>query len=215
MAPMMSSRRKSRCPIFDVFPRRSLPPDEFCFGVSPIHAAKSRPLEKVSADGAKASIAADGRRLFLAACEHGLEGIIAKDRESPYRSGRLGDWLKIKCVQSDGFAIVGYEHSFVARAGIASLLLGARQGRKLVYVGSVGTGFSERTAHKLREALDKLKVKKPPVEYSGRPKYIVWVKPKLVAEVEYRASTHDGKLRHSSHKGLREPEENAGIYEIE
>ena len=52
-------------------------------------------------------IEADGRRLFLAACEHGLEGIIAKDRESTYRSGRLGDWLKIKCVQSDGFAIVG------------------------------------------------------------------------------------------------------------
>ncbi|MHC2297891.1 hypothetical protein ACVJBD_002097 [Rhizobium mongolense] len=125
--------------------------------------------------------------MFFAACEHGLEGIIAKDRESPYRSGRRGDWQKIKCIQSDGFAIVGYEHSFVARAGIGSLLLGASHGRKLVYVGSVGTGFNERTAHELREALDKLKVKKPPVEYSGRRKYIVWVKPTLVAEVEYRA----------------------------
>ncbi|SCW38919.1 bifunctional non-homologous end joining protein LigD [Rhizobium mongolense subsp. loessense] len=160
-------------------------------------------------------IEADGDRLYFAACEHGLEGIIAKDRESTYRSGRLGDWLKIKCIQSDGFAIVGYEHSFVARAGIGSLLLGARQGRKLVYVGSVGTGFNERTAHELREALDKLKVKKPPVEYSGRRKYIVWVKPTLVAEVEYRAWTHDGKLRQSSYKGLRDPEENAAVFETE
>ncbi|MBB4277009.1 non-homologous end-joining DNA ligase [Rhizobium mongolense] len=160
-------------------------------------------------------IEADGDRLFLAACDHGLEGIIAKDRESTYRSGRLGDWLKIKCVQSDGFAIVGYEHSFVARAGIGSLLLAARHGRKLVYVGSVGTGFNERTAHELRESLDKLKVKKPPVEYSGRRKYIVWVKPTLVAEVEYRAWTRDGKLRQSSYKGLRDPDENAAIYEIE
>jgi bifunctional non-homologous end joining protein LigD len=88
-------------------------------------------------------------------------------------------------------------------------LLGARHGRKLVYVGSVGTGFNQRTAHELRDALNKLKVKKPPVEYSGRRKYIVWVKPTLVAEVEYRAWTHDGKLRQSSYKGLREPEENA------
>ncbi|ULJ74405.1 ATP-dependent DNA ligase [Rhizobium gallicum] len=143
------------------------------------------------------------------------EGIIAKDRESTYRSGRLGDWLKIKCVQSDGFAIVGYEHSFVARAGIGSLLLAARHGKELVYVGSVGTGFNERTAHELREALDKLKVKKPPVEYSGRRKYIVWVKPTMVAEVEYRAWTRDGKLRQSSYKGLRDAEENAGIYEVE
>ncbi|TVZ63803.1 LOW QUALITY PROTEIN: bifunctional non-homologous end joining protein LigD [Rhizobium mongolense USDA 1844] len=160
-------------------------------------------------------IEADGDRLFFAACEHGLEGIIAKDRESPYRSGRRGDWQKIKCIQSDGFAIVGYEHSFVARAGIGSLLLGASHGRKLVYVGSVGTGFNERTAHELREALDKLKVKKPSVEYSGRRKYIVWVKPTLVAEVEYRAWTHDGKLRQSSYKGLREADENVEIYEIE
>ncbi|TCU34182.1 non-homologous end-joining DNA ligase [Rhizobium azibense] len=157
-------------------------------------------------------IEADGDRLFAAACEHGLEGIIAKDRESRYRSGRLGDWLKIKCIQSDGFAIIGYEHSFVARAGIGSLLLAARHGRKLVYVGSVGTGFSERSAWQVREALDKLKVKNPPVEYSGRRKYIVWVKPTLVAEIEYRAWTKDGKLRHSSFKGLRDEHDNDTVY---
>ncbi|WP_455872650.1 ATP dependent DNA ligase [Rhizobium yanglingense] len=109
--------------------------------------------------------------------------------------------MKIKCIQSDGFAIVGYEHSFVARAGIASLLLGARHGRKLIYVGSVGTGFSERTARELREALDKLKAKKPPVEYSGRRKYIVWVKPTLIAEVEYRGWTHDWQAAASPIKG--------------
>ncbi|WP_338112320.1 hypothetical protein [Rhizobium gallicum] len=130
-------------------------------------------------------IEADGDRLYFAACEHGLEGIIAKDRESPYRSGRRGDWQKIKCIQSDGFAIVGYEHSFVARAGIGSLLLGARQGRKLVYVGSVGTGFNERTAHELRRTRQ-VESEAATCRIFRPSQNIVWVKPTLVAEVEYR-----------------------------
>ncbi|MGO7616438.1 hypothetical protein ACC689_34810, partial [Rhizobium ruizarguesonis] len=76
------------------------------------------------------------------ACHRHLEGIIAKHRDRPYRSGRTGDWLKIKCVQSEIFMIVGYEQSASARGGIGSLLVAGRQGFDLVYVGSVGTGFS-------------------------------------------------------------------------
>jgi bifunctional non-homologous end joining protein LigD len=159
-------------------------------------------------------IEADGAALLAAACEHGLEGIIAKHKDRPYRSGRLGDWLKIKCVQSDSFVVVGYEHSTSARAGIGSLLLAARKGDDLAYVGSVGTGFKERDAIYLREALDKLKVSKPPIPYSGRRKNIVWAQPTLIAEIEYRAWTDDGKLRHSSYKGLREVQDSAAIYEI-
>ncbi|PKA41597.1 non-homologous end-joining DNA ligase [Rhizobium sullae] len=160
-------------------------------------------------------VEADGAQLLAAACEHGLEGIIAKNRHSTYRSGRLGDWVKVKCLQSDSFVIVGYELSTVARAGIRSLMLGARKGNDLVYVGSVGTGFNERTARELREKLDRIKVKRPTVEYEGRRKDIVWVRPTLIAEIEYRAWTHDGNLRHSSYKGLREVQDNAAIYEIE
>ena len=152
--------------------------------------------------------------LLTAACEHGLEGIIGKDRESLYRSGRGGDWVKIKCIRSDTFAVVGYEHSLSARAGIGALLLAARKDGNLVYVGSVGTGFAESTAWKLREQLDKLVAKKSPVNYSGRRKDVVWVRPRLLAEIEYRAWTHDGKLRHA-YKGLRDAADAADVYEIE
>ena len=70
----------------------------------------------------------NGGELLEKACSLGLEGIIAKHRDSPYSSGRTGDWLKIKCVQSESFMIVGYEESTLARGGIGSLLLAARRG---------------------------------------------------------------------------------------
>ncbi|MBX5181686.1 ATP-dependent DNA ligase [Rhizobium sp. NZLR5] len=159
-------------------------------------------------------IEADGDTLLRTACAHGLEGIIAKDRNSPYRSGRGGDWLKIKCIQSDGFAIIGYEKSTASFGGIGRLLLAARKGNELVYVGGVGTGFNERSANELREQMDKLKIGKPAVD-TGRKRNAVFVDPKLVAEIEYRAWTHDGKLRHASYKGLREEQDEATIYELE
>ncbi|WP_429819122.1 non-homologous end-joining DNA ligase [Ensifer sp. B1-9] len=157
----------------------------------------------------------DADDLFTVACLHGLEGIIAKDRNSIYRSGRLGDWLKIKCIQSDAFMIVGYEPSMGAFGGFASLLLAARKGDDLVYVGSVGTGFKQRDAERLRVQMDKLpwKRKAPPVPYSGKRK-VVWQQPTLIAEIEYRGWTADNKLRHSSYKGLRERQENADVFEI-
>ncbi|TBY73383.1 ATP-dependent DNA ligase [Rhizobium leguminosarum bv. viciae] len=158
-------------------------------------------------------IEADGDQLLASACEHGLEGIIAKRRDAPYRSGRVGDWLKIKCVQSDTFAIIGYERSTVARAGIGRLLLAARKGKKLVYVGGVGTGFNDRNAYELREKLDRL-VTSTPAAVVDR-KGAIFVKPKLIAEIEYRAWTDDGKLRHASYKGLRDAADGATVYEIE
>ncbi|MBP2487283.1 bifunctional non-homologous end joining protein LigD [Rhizobium leguminosarum] len=82
-------------------------------------------------------IEADGDQLLASGCELDLEGIIAKRRSAPYRPGRLGDWVKVKCIQSDSFAIVGYEISMAARGHLGSLLLAARKGADLVYVGSV------------------------------------------------------------------------------
>lgn len=108
-------------------------------------------------------IEADGEMLLRIACEHGLEGIIAKDRNSTYRSGRGGEWLKIKCIQSDGFAIVGYQRSNSAFGNIGALLLAARKQGQLVYVGSVGTGFKANQALELRAAMDKIKVSAPAV----------------------------------------------------
>ncbi|CDM57219.1 non-homologous end-joining DNA ligase [Rhizobium favelukesii] len=157
----------------------------------------------------------DGREIFSAACEHGLEGIIAKNKESTYRSGRLGDWVKVKCVQSDSFIVVGYELSTVARSGIGSILLAARKGNDWIYVGNVGTGFNESSAEYLRKTLDRITRKTPPVRYEGRRRNLVWVQPTLIAEIEYRAWTHDGKLRHASYKGLREVQDSASVYETE
>ncbi|MGO7673872.1 non-homologous end-joining DNA ligase [Rhizobium ruizarguesonis] len=158
---------------------------------------------------------ADGDRLLASACEHGLEGIIAKRRDAPYRSGRLGDWLKIKCVQSDSFFVVGYEKSTAARGQVGSLLLAACKGDDLVYVGSVGTGFKEKDAWALREMMDSITRKSPAIKYAGRGKNVVWLQPTLIAEIEYRAWTEDGKLRHASYKGLREVQDNAVVYEVE
>lgn len=157
-------------------------------------------------------VEADGPTLLAAACEHGLEGIIAKHRDSTYRSGRLGDWLKIKCVQSESFVIVGYEPSTAARGGIGSLLLAAYQGDALVYVGSVGTGFKEKDAIEVRRMLDALKTKRPTVAVDK--KAVVFAQPTLIAEIEFRAWTDDGKLRHASYKGLRDVQDNAAIYKF-
>ncbi len=89
------------------------------------------------------------------------------------------------------------------------------RGGRLTYVGSVGTGFSERNAWPLREQLDKLVSKKPPVTYDGKRKSVVWVRPKLLAEIEYRGWTGDGKLRHASFKGLRDQSDQATIFKID
>lgn len=159
---------------------------------------------------------ADPDRFLEAACEHGLEGIIAKKQSSCYRSGRLGDWLKIKCIQSESFFIVGYEPSAGAYGGFGSLLLAARKGDDLVYVGSTGTGFKQREAAQLRKMMDTIlwKRKKPPVAYAGKRKAI-WLQPTLIAEIAFRGWTADSKLRHSSYKGLRDVQDNAEIYELE
>ncbi|NTC82532.1 MULTISPECIES: non-homologous end-joining DNA ligase [Rhizobium/Agrobacterium group] len=157
-------------------------------------------------------VEADGATLLAAAREHGLEGIIAKHRDSTYRSGRLGDWLKIKCIQSESFVVVGYEPSTAARGGIGSLLLGAYQGDAFIYVGSVGTGFKEKDAIELRRMLDTLKIRRAAVAVDK--KGVVFVQPTLIAEIEYRAWTDDGKLRHASYKGLRDVQDNAAIYKL-
>ncbi|UIK18016.1 non-homologous end-joining DNA ligase [Rhizobium leguminosarum] len=158
-------------------------------------------------------IEADGDQLLASACELDLEGIIAKQRRAPYRSGRLGDWLKIKCVQSDSFIIVGWERSRAARGQIGRLLLAARKGKSLVYVGGVGTGFNERNAYELREKLEGLITSTPAAAVDR--KGAIFVKPKLIAEIEYRAWTDDGKLRHASYKGLRDAADNPAVYQIE
>ncbi|WP_349644503.1 hypothetical protein [Rhizobium calliandrae] len=106
-----------------------------------------------------------------------------------------------------------HEPSSSALGGIGRLLLAAYKGNELVYVGWVGTGFKERATLKLRKDLDTLTTLKPAVAL--KRKGVVWVQPSLIAEIQYRAWTHDGMLRQASYKGLRERQDNAEVYRIE
>ncbi|WP_183661511.1 non-homologous end-joining DNA ligase [Phyllobacterium trifolii] len=155
----------------------------------------------------------DGPALLRSACAHGLEGIVAKRKDRPYRSGRSLDWLKIKCSNSESFVVIGYEPSLLVRGSIASLLLAARKDDGFVYVGHVGTGFSTKLARDLRVQLDGMRVAVPAASGIKGKKY-VFVEPTLVAEVTYGSWTHDGKLRHPSFKGIREIADNSEIYTI-
>jgi bifunctional non-homologous end joining protein LigD len=156
-------------------------------------------------------INADGKAFLNLACEMGLEGIIAKRRSAPYRSGRGGDWLKVKCVQSESFVIIGYEPSAAALGGIGRIMLAARHGKNLVYVGGVGTGLTHASGTDLRRQMDAILVDKVPIKMRGR-RGVRWTKPELIAEIAFRGWTDDGKLRHASFKGLREDADEASIY---
>ncbi|PDT55014.1 MULTISPECIES: non-homologous end-joining DNA ligase [Sinorhizobium] len=156
-------------------------------------------------------VEASGEEFFRIACEHGLEGIVAKRRDKPYHSGRRPDWQKIKCVRSDSFVIVGFEPSTVPGA-IGRLLLAARRRGELVYVGGCGTGWTYAESAKLRELLEAIRTDSPAVNL--KRKGAVFVEPVLVAEAEYRAWTQDGKLRHPSFKGIRERADDATVFEL-
>lgn len=158
------------------------------------------------------TIEADANLLFERACELGLEGIIAKRLDRPYRSGRYGEWQKIKCIQSDSFAIVGYEPSNAMPGAIGRLLLAARRGDELVYVGGVGTGFTNKKARELKTMLDAVPARKPPVAVER--KNAIFADPRFVAEIEYRGWTTTLKLRHASFKGLREAEDHKSVMKL-
>ncbi|MGH7074050.1 MAG: DNA ligase D [Stellaceae bacterium] len=148
-----------------------------------------------------------GAALLRHACELNLEGIVSKRAESPYRSGRGGDWLKAKCVARQEFVIGGFTEGKGARRGaIGALLLGWYDGDRLVYAGRVGTGFSDAAAHDLKAKLARIATSRPPfaaVPAAAR-RGARWVKPKRVCEVTYRAVTQGGQLRQASFQGLRE-----------
>jgi len=185
---------------------RSLPLAERRRRLEPIVAGRTGAIrfsEEVHADGAE---------FFRAACELGLEGIIAKRRDKPYRSGRRPEWLKIKCARRDTFVIVGYEPSSVPGGGIGRLLLAARKSDGLVYVGGCGTGWSHQESGALRELLNAIPAETPAVAL--KRKGSVFARPLLVADVEYRAWTQEKKLRHPSFKGMREMEGSSEVYEI-
>jgi bifunctional non-homologous end joining protein LigD len=149
-----------------------------------------------------------GKQVFEQVCRLGLEGIVSKRRDRPYMAGRGTDWLKTKCVFRDEFVVGGFTEPAGSGKGLGSLLVGYYDhGGKLIYAGRVGTGFTDALLNELRARLDKLEVPESPfanLDARSAAKHTHWVKPELVAQVEYSQWTRDGRLRHPSFQGLRE-----------
>jgi len=146
-----------------------------------------------------------GQTMLRHACRMGLEGVISKRADAPYRSGRGRDWVKSKCTQRQEFVIAGYVPSKGSGRELGSIVAGYHEGGQLRPAGRVGTGFTRKSAAALKTRLDRIKAESSPFEgAAGRERGIVWVKPELVAEVEFRAWTASKTLRHASYLGLRE-----------
>ncbi|QJD95486.1 DNA ligase D [Mucilaginibacter robiniae] len=149
--------------------------------------------------------AATGSELLVQSQKEGWEGIIGKDSNSGYESGRRSDrWLKYKVQASQEAVICGYTAPKGSRSHIGSLILGIWQDDTLRYVGNCGTGFDEASLKDLYMRLQPLKTDDKPftdkVSYHGK---VQWVRPELVCEVTFAEWTAEGSMRHPVYKGLR------------
>jgi len=150
----------------------------------------------------------DGDRAYRRACAEGLEGIISKRRDAPYVGGRSGGWLKVKCVASDEFVVIGYTPGKGARERLGSVLLAKPQrGGKYRYVGRVGSGFTEtlidQLFHHAKRRAQAVPLVETPSRGDLRGAQPVWVEPRVIVEVNHRGLTQDGRVRQGSIKGLR------------
>ncbi|MDZ4821134.1 MAG: DNA ligase D [Planctomycetota bacterium] len=150
----------------------------------------------------------DGPKFLSEACRMKLEGIICKRRDRAYISGRGKDWLKVKCSLREEFVVGGFTFPSGSRSAFGALLVGYYDAKgQLIYAGRVGTGFDDRTLTDLHAQLRKLSQRKSPfVNLSGttgQERDVTWVKPKLVAQVQFSNWTDNGLLRHPSFQGLR------------
>lgn len=144
-----------------------------------------------------------GRR-HRQACAEGWEGLIVKRTSSPYVSRRSEDWRKLKCINSEEFVVGGYTEPHASRLGFGALLLGYYVGEQLVYVGKVGTGFSETMMRNLLKILKTKSRQSPPFQRGDYEEQGVrWVKPELVVQVGFAEITPDGRLRQPRFQGIR------------
>ena len=152
-------------------------------------------------------VVGQGPAFFAQAVRMGLEGIVSKQRDAPYRSGRSRSWLKMKCSQRQEFVVVGFTDPKGTRSLLGALLLATYTGGQLVYRGRVGTGFGEDSLRAVHGKLAPLCDLRPDLTHApsgAEARGVHWVKPELVAEVSFSGFTHDGLLRHSIFMGLRE-----------
>lgn len=148
----------------------------------------------------------NGKEILRTACEAGMEGIICKKEGSKYTGERNGDWIKVKCEKRQEFVIGGYTLSGKRQEGISSLLLGVYEGKKLIYSGRAGTGFSGKVMEELLKSFRPLHRKTSPFKTALEPRAeeeIFFLTPSLVAEIKFQEWTDENLLRQASFKGLR------------
>jgi bifunctional non-homologous end joining protein LigD len=147
-----------------------------------------------------------GSVIFKHACDMNLEGIISKQRDASYRSGRSENFIKVKCHNAQEFVVAGFTPSTAMPNAVGALTVAFHENGELRYAGRVGTGYTHQTARDLWRRLNALRINRPPLALpkDERRKNVIWVKPEVVVETEFRGLTHDGLLRQASYKGLRE-----------
>jgi bifunctional non-homologous end joining protein LigD len=150
----------------------------------------------------------EGDEVYEHACRMGLEGIVSKRKDAPYRSGGQELWTKTKCSKRDAFPIIAFVEKLGAHPRrIASLYLGRWEGERLVYAGKAQTGYTLAAAREVRERLDPLIIGKSPLSHPINKPKATWVEPQVQAEVEYGGVTDDGLLREPVFKGLQQRSE--------
>ena len=138
--------------------------------------------------------------MYQHACSLGLDGVVSKVRDSKYNSGRSHDWLKKTCAQRETLPIAGFS---IKDNEFDGLYVGRQKGDTLIYAGKVDHGFDKVSVKDLQTRLKPLIRKTQPyakkIAHRG-----IWVEPSLLAEIEYRAKSAEGKVRHPFFKGIRE-----------
>ncbi len=145
----------------------------------------------------------EGEAYFREACEQGLEGVIAKRADGPYRHSRSTDWLKFKCGKGQELVIGGFTEPKGERRGFGALLVGYYEGDRLRYAGKVGTGYDDEFLEQFRKRLDSIERDTSPFSDAVDEAGAHWVTPRFVAEFGFTEWTGEGKLRHPRFLGLR------------
>jgi bifunctional non-homologous end joining protein LigD len=144
----------------------------------------------------------DGARMYADACKLELEGIVSKRKDSHYSSGRTANWTKVTCRTRETFIVVGI--AYKAGTKFDGIYLARREENGLLYAGKVESGFSPALQRRLEERAKRLTTGTQPLTKKISKPKARWLKPELLVDVEYRALTGEGKVRHPSFKGVRE-----------